>query len=311
MNVNSLLYRWLDGFTKERVKSRTYSRYRGLIAQHIAPVLGEVEISQLSRRHVTEFLQSEKAMGNRRGGEMLSAASTNLMLTILHSACEYACDMEWLCENPCDRVRRLPDHTAGRAEAFDRREQQALETTLRRQSDRRLFGVRLCLYTGLRIGELLALEWRDIDFDAGTLRVQRTVYRDRGEDGIWRLCTDSPKSQSSARLIPLPPHILQALYEHRKTAQSRFVIENKKGGQMPVRSYQYLFEKLTERSGVRKLNFHALRHTFATRALECGMDIRTLSEIMGHKNPSITLNRYAHSMMDTKIAMMHRMSSLI
>ena len=76
---------------------------------------------------------------------------------------------------------------------------------------------------------------------------------------------------------------------------------------MSIRSYQYMFECLTEKAGVRKFNFHALRHTFATRAIECGMDIKTLSEIMGHKNASITLNRYAHSMMDTKIEMMQKL----
>ena len=88
---------------------------------------------------------------------------------------------------------------------------------------------------------------------------------------------------------------------------SNYVVENKKGERMSIRSYQYMFERLTEKAGVRKLNFHALRHTFATRAIECGMDIKTLSEIMGHKNASITLNRYAHSMMDTKIEMMNRL----
>lgn len=76
---------------------------------------------------------------------------------------------------------------------------------------------------------------------------------------------------------------------------------------MSIRSYQYIFEKLTEKVGVRKLNFHSIRHSFATRAIECGMDIKTLSEIMGHKNASITLNRYAHSMLDTKIAMMNKL----
>ena len=79
---------------------------------------------------------------------------------------------------------------------------------------------------------------------------------------------------------------------------------------MSIRSYQYMFERLTEKAGARKLNFHALRHTFATRALECGMDIKTLSEIMGHKNASITLNRYAHSMMDTKIKMMQKLPKI-
>ena len=79
---------------------------------------------------------------------------------------------------------------------------------------------------------------------------------------------------------------------------------------MSIRSYQYLFERLTEKAGVRKLNFHALRHTFATRALECGMDIKTLSELMGHQNATITLNRYAHSMMDTKIIAMNKLEKL-
>ena len=97
---------------------------------------------------------------------------------------------------------------------------------------------------------------------------------------------------------------------YRTGAQSDFLVENKKAERMPIRSYQYLFERLTETAGGRKLNFHALRHTFATRALECGMDIKTLSELMGHKNATITLNRYAHSMMDTKIAAMNKLEKL-
>ena len=87
-------------------------------------------------------------------------------------------------------------------------------------------------------------------------------------------------------------------------AKSSYVVENKKGEQMSIRSYQYIFEKLTERAGVRKLNLHSLRHTFATRAIECGMDIKTVADIMGHQNASIALNRYAHCMLDHKIEMM-------
>ena len=79
---------------------------------------------------------------------------------------------------------------------------------------------------------------------------------------------------------------------------------------MSIRSYQYMFEKLTEKVGVRKLNFHALRHTFATRAIESGMDIKTLSEILGHKNASITLNRYAHSMLEHKIQVMQKLPKI-
>ena len=124
------------------------------------------------------------------------------------------------------------------------------------------------------------------------------------------MCVDTPKTRSSTRVIPLPPYITKMLKSAKTGAKSVYVVENKKGERMAIRSYQYIFEKLTERADIRRLNFHALRHTFATRALECGMDIKTLSEIMGHQNASITLNRYAHSMMETKIKMMQKLPKI-
>ena len=96
-----------------------------------------------------------------------------------------------------------------------------------------------------------------------------------------------------------------------ETAKTPYVIENKKGEQMSIRSYQYIFEKVTERAGVRKFNFHALRHTFATRVIECGMDIKTVAYIMGHQNASITLNRYAHCILDHKIEMMQKLPRIL
>lgn len=117
---------------------------------------------------------------------------------------------------------------------------------------------------------------------------------------------DTPKTKSSDRVIPLPRYITEVLREDQKTAVTPYVVVNKKGEQMSVRSYQYIFERLTERAGVRKLNFHALRHTFATRAIECGIDIRTVADIMGHQNASLTLDRYAHCMMEHKMQMMQK-----
>ena len=168
----------------------------------------------------------------------------------------------------------------------------------------------MCLYTGLRIGELLGLEWKDVTLERGIIHIDKTVYREKDNTGTWQLIVDSPKTKSSARDIPLPKYIVKLLKMQIKVSKSAYVVENKKGERMSIRSYQYMFERLTEKAGVRKLNFHALRHTFATRALECGMDIKTLSEIMGHKNASITLNRYAHSMMDTKIKMMQKLPKI-
>lgn len=307
MTTQTLLTEWLETYEKEHIKSRTYSRYQGIITAHINPTLGEQHIETLSRRDIQEFLSNQKAEGNiRTGGGKLSATSANLMLTVLNLAFEYACDMDMVEQNPCARIRRSRED-AKKVEAFTKDEQRKIENAIIKSEDPRLFGIFLCLYTGIRIGELLALEWSDVDIQRGFINVNKTVYRDKDESGEWQLIVDKPKTTSSDRVIPLPSYIAEMMKARKEISRSDYVIENKKGERMSIRSYQYMFERLTEKAGVRKLNFHALRHTFATRAIECGMDIKTLSEIMGHKNASITLNRYAHSMMDTKIEMMNRL----
>lgn len=306
MNIKELLIMWLETYEKERIKPRTYSRYQSIIELHLLPELGDVQIENLKCREIQEFLFKKKKKGNLRSGETMSSASVNLILTVLSMAFEYAVNMEFCDSNPCLRLKRIPDDCK-QIEAFTREEQKKIENYITKSGDRRLFGILLGLYSGLRIGELIALEWQDVDFDKGIIRINKTAYRDKSKTGEWEFCIDKPKTKSSERIVPLPICIIDFMKEYKLTAKSEYVIENKKGERMSIRSYQYIFEKLTEKAGVRKLNFHAIRHTFATRAVECGMDIKTLSEIMGHKNASVTLNRYAHSMLDTKIAMMNKL----
>ena len=310
MTTQNLLTEWLEIYQKEHIKARTYSRYQGLITMHIVPLLGERNITELGRREIQEFLTQQKKDGNMRNGEKLSATSTNMMLSVLNLAFEYACDMEYIEENPCVRVRRTKAETK-RVEAFTVEEQRAIEREIAGSDDRRLHGILLCLYTGLRIGELLGLTWNDVDLERGVIKVTKTVYREKNDSGTWQLCVDTPKTKASDRIIPLPEYITDMLCQDYETAQTPYVVENKKGERMSIRSYQYIFEKLTERAGVRKLNFHALRHTFATRAIECGMDIKTVADIMGHQNASITLNRYAHCMLDHKIEMMQKLPRIL
>ncbi len=306
MTIKELLIIWLDDYKKERVKPRTYSRYKSIIELHLIHELGNITIENLKRRMIQEFLSKKKKEGNLLSGKTLSSASTNLMLTVLNMAFEYAIDMEFCEDNPCLRLKRIPDDCK-QIEAFTREEQKKIEAYIHNSNDRRLFGILLGFYSGMRIGELIALEWNDVDLDKGIINVNKTAYRDKSKTGNWEVYIDKPKTKSSERIIPLPACILDMMKEYSLTAKSNYVVENKKGERMSIRSYQYIFEKLTEKVGVRKLNFHAIRHSFATRAIECGMDIKTLSEIMGHKNASITLNRYVHSMLETKIAMMNKL----
>lgn len=310
MTTKKLLTEWLEFYQKEHIKARTYSRYQGLITMHIVPTLGERNILELGRREIQEFLTQQKKDGNMRNGEKLSATSTNMMLSVLNLAFEYACDMEYIEENPCARVRRTKAE-AKKIEAFTIEEQRAIEAEIARSGDRRLHGILLCLYTGLRIGELLGLTWNDVDLERGVIKITKTVYREKDESGVWQICVDTPKTKASDRVIPLPEYIIRMLRQDYESSQTPYIVENKKGERMSIRSYQYIFEKLTERAGVRKLNFHALRHTFATRAIECGMDIKTVADIMGHQNASITLNRYAHCMLDHKIEMMQKLPRVL
>lgn len=308
MTTDELMTEWIDKTARGRVKPRTLSRYRGLIDHHIHPVLGAREIGEVGRRQIADFLL-DAARGTREGAPVLSASSVNLLRSVLHGAFAYACDMELLAHNPCERIRRAQEPRGGTA-AFSKEEQRLLENAILASEDRRLFGVYLCLYSGLRIGELIGLEWEDVDFTARVLRVTKTVYREQDESGTWRLYVDRPKTRSSERVIPLPGFLMARLRVYRRGRVGPYVVENADGTRMSTRSYQYLFTRLTEAAGVRRLNFHALRHTFATRALECGMDVKTLSELMGHTNASITLNRYCHSLTETKVRMMNKLEKI-
>ncbi len=310
MKTTQLLGEWLATCKAGSIKPRTYARYCELCAIHLIPQLGDCEIASLTRRRIYEFLTERRSHGGG-GGAGLSNASINLILTVLRLALEYACDMEYIEWNPCERIRRtMAEGVTKRAEAFTRQEQKMLEEAIEKSPDTRLCGVLLCLYTGLRIGELIGLEWTDFKENCRLLSINRTVYRGVGADGKRRLYVDVPKTQSSLRVIPLPHHIADLMRRRMRESKCAYVIANERCERMSTRSYQYIFERLTEAAGIRRLNFHALRHTFATRALECGMDIKTLSEIMGHKSASITLNRYAHSMMETKIKMMNKMTRI-
>ena len=244
MTTQNLLTEWLEIYQKEHIKARTYSRYQGLIAMHIVPTLGERSISELGRRDIQEFLAQQKKGGNIRNSEKLSATSTNMMLSILNLAFEYACDMEYIEENPCMRVRRTKYEQ--KIEAFTVEEQRAIEIEISYSDDRRLHGILLCLYTGLRIGELLGLTWNDVDLDRGVIKITKTVYREKDENGIWQLCVDTPKTKASDRVISLPEYITNMLRPDYETAKTPYVVENKKCERMSIRSYQYIFEKLTD-----------------------------------------------------------------
>ena len=297
---------WLAHYVKPASKQKTYRRYEEIVAQHILPKFGTMELEDLTplvlQRYISELLEC----GNLRTGVGLSANTVNAIITVIQSALKVACNLGYLETYTADKIKR-PKAKEKQIECFSPAEQKKIEQAVLADKRPKMFGVILCLYTGLRIGELLALEWSDIDFSKGELTVNKTCHDAKTEQGYRRI-TDTPKTQTSHRVIPIPKQILPLLREQKKKSRSAFVIGEDK--MQSVRSYQYSFSLLLKKLDIPHRGFHALRHTFATRALECGMDVKTLSEILGHKNPVVTLNRYAHSLLPHKHEAMNRLGKL-
>jgi integrase len=169
----------------------------------------------------------------------------------------------------------------------------------------------LCLYTGIRVGELCGLQWDDIDLASGVMRIRRTVQRIQSDaaDSKTALVYSAPKSNTSARTIPLPAMLIVLLQRHRSRRDCDFVLSHN-GNPVEPRNVQHHFKRLLGIADIKDVGFHATRHTFATRALESGFDVKTLSEILGHANATITLKQYAHSATEHKRSCMESLSRL-
>jgi integrase len=164
-------------------------------------------------------------------------------------------------------------------------------------------GIILCLYTGLRIGELCALRWNEIDLPNKVLHVKYTMQRiqDYSENRKTKtkLIRTSPKSKSSVRFIPLPDFLVELLEALQSTPEAYF-LSGEEDHLIEPRYMQLQFKKYLKECEIRDVSFHCLRHTFSTISLRSGMDSKTLSELLGHSNVNITLNNYVHSSMDYK-----------
>lgn len=304
MKLKNWLVEWLENYVKPTVKSRTYERYTYIVLQKLIPSLGERELEDLTPTTLQKFVTQLLASGNAKTGEGLATNSVNSIVNVIQNAMRTAFNVGYAASYTADKLKR-PKAKERRVECFTVAEQKKIVKAALSSKKSKLFGVALCLYTGLRLGELLALKWSDIDVIGGLLSVNRSCH-----DGKWLGKTirveEPPKTESSIRVIPLPKQLLPIVREKKKASVSPYVVaEGKKV--FSVRSYQQTFAYLLKKLNIPHKGFHALRHTFATRALECGMDVKTLSEILGHKSPTVTLNRYVHSMIDHKKNAMNKL----
>lgn len=304
------LKEWLENFVKPTSKQKTYLRYSEIIDCHICRGLGSYELEELTPLVLQKFTTDLLKRGNVKTGGGLSANSVNGVITVIQNSLKSACAIGQARGYVADKIKR-PKVSGGKLNCFTVNEQKKIEKYALSTRGRNMAGVVICLYTGLRIGELLALEWRDVDFAAGTLSVSRACYDGKDVCGKFTRITGTPKTSNSVRTIPVPQKVVVLLKQLKSSRESAYVVSSRSGGPVSVRSYQKSFSAFLTRINVPHRGFHALRHTFATRALECGMDVKTLSEILGHKSAGITLDRYVHCFAEHKKQMMDRLGKLL
>lgn len=305
---NDVLDAWLQS-AKINIKESTYSRYFHLIDTHIRPYLGKYPLSKISTQIVEGFIEKQLNYGRLKSRGALSPKTVTDILAIVKSSMEYAkynnlnvmCNLGKLTVKKKDREMRV----------LSRAEQEALIRTLLQDMDSCKFGILLSLYTGIRIGELCALQWDDICIESSTLKVRKTMQRIQNTnidaEAKTKVIITEPKSQCSIREIPLPQFIINIAKQFQNNPQA-YILSGEETKYVEPRTMQNRFKSFIVQSGIDDANFHALRHTFATRCIEVGFELKSLSEILGHANVNITLNRYVHSSFDLKCSNMNKLS---
>lgn len=302
-----VLYLWLEN-TRIKLKPQTYADYKYMIESHILPSVGTIPIQKVNATTINTFLIEKSINGRIDGNGGLSANYIKKLSFIVVAALEYAVKENYREALKGDIIH--PQRIKKEVEVLTIKEQIKLEYYILTGFDERKLGVLLSLYAGLRIGEVCGLRWEDIDFDTQTIHIRHTVTRIKNIDGNCerktRLVLGDTKTFSSNRIIPIPPK-LTSLLKQMKKADKDFVLPGTTYKYTDPRTYQYAFRNHLSSCNIRQINYHALRHTFATRCIESGMDIKSLSEILGHASVNITLNTYVHSSIEHKRSQLQTM----
>lgn len=284
MFFGNVMYEWLE-YSKNSIKQSTYQKYESIIRNHIeGSSLGNTRINYINSdtiAHFSDFLLMEGK---------LAAKTINDILVVVGLALTYAEERYNISKPKIQYIREIKREM--RVLSLD--EQRILEKYLFSDLNNYKMGILLALYTGMRIGELCALQWEDVGED--TITISKTIQRLK-HNGKTVLVITEPKTGKSNRTIPIPEFLLPIVNQYRSSGS---VLKNRNGKPVEPRLLQLTFKKYVSECGLPKTNFHTLRHTFATRCIEAGFDIKSLSEILGHSDVKTTLNRYVHSSLEQK-----------
>ncbi len=279
------LDQWLKS-QKTFKKYSTYTNYYNIAHNQIIPNIGNIEVDQLDNDVLQEFVLGQLDHGRVDGTGGISQKYVKDVIAVLKLSLDKDIEIQ------------LPYCPPKEVEIFEKSDQIALINHLQSEISHKNFGILLAIHTGLRIGELCALKWSDINFDINTVHINKTMIRTYTKEDGSKLNITPPKSRASIRTVPLNKWIMHYAFllrgqddEYIITGREQYIEPNK---------YRLYYNRMLKDLELPHRKFHALRHTFATRCIECGCDYKSLSEILGHSNVSITMNLYVHPQMELK-----------
>lgn len=279
------LENWLQGQKKFK-KYSTYTNYYNIAHNQIIPNIGNIDVDQLDNDLLQEFILGQLDHGRVDGKGGISQKYVKDVIAVLKLSLDKEIQIQ------------LPYCPPKEVEIFEKSDQVTLINHLQSEISYKNFGILLTIHTGLRIGELCALKWSDINFDIQTLHINKTMIRTYTKEDGSKLSITAPKTRSSIRTIPLNKWIMQYAVllrgsddEYIITGQEKYIEPNK---------YRSWYNRTLKELDLPPRKFHSLRHTFATRCIECGCDYKSLSQLLGHSNVAITMSMYVHPQMELK-----------
>ena len=288
-NFRVVTEEWLK-YKKNTVKKSTYYNYSYSVEKYLYPKFADQDITQI--KDYNDFIEKLT--------DTLAPKTVRDIITKLKEIINFYEEEH----NTKLNIKKmsLPKMNKKEIQILSNKEKQKLEKYCIQQNDLKSLGILICLNTGLRVGEVCALRWENVDFETRRIHVEKTIERIYSKEGNKTIVIiDTPKSMTSIRTIPINSKLYNILKQMRgKCKKNDFVLTGLSDHYVEPRNYQYNFKEILKKSQIKRYKFHTLRHTFATNCIEAGMDIKSLSEILGHADVSITLNIYVHSSDKTK-----------
>lgn len=288
------------------LKESSYAHYVELAEHYIEPYVGKLNFEDLDSNKAGEYVSRLKTCGKTSGKGGLSDKTIRDICSLLKSVYYFAAE-----NGDCPSDIRFPRLTLAKpsrmkSQVFTASHQKQLEAYLKANMSPENLGIILCLYTGMRIGEICALKWSDVDSESGLVNVNRTVLRirnteKRGKQPKTVIVTGTPKTETSQRVIPVPKAIGKLMKAEGNDMPGDYYVATCSSHLMEPRRYYEKYKQILRKCGITTdYTFHALRHTYATRCIESGIDPKVVSELLGHSSVTITLNRYVHPTMELK-----------